>query len=55
GQSSSPEGPSGNRHVIIEFESYAVALACFHSSEYQAALKFRRLYSTSHFAIVEGA
>ncbi|MCF6124786.1 DUF1330 domain-containing protein [Mesorhizobium sp. M7A.F.Ca.CA.001.07.2.1] len=55
GQSSSPEGLSGNRHVIIEFESYAVALACFHSPEYQVALKFRRLYSTSHFAIVEGA
>ncbi|ESW73362.1 hypothetical protein X760_08640 [Mesorhizobium sp. LSHC422A00] len=54
GQSSSPEGPSGNRHVIVEFESYEIALACFHSPEYQAALKFRRAYSTSHFAIVEG-
>ena len=55
GQSSSPEGFAANRHVIIEFESYEKALACYHSPEYQAALKLRRAFSASHFAIVEGA
>lgn len=55
GRHENPEGSTGNRHVIIEFESYETALACFHSPEYQAALKFRRKYSTAHFVIVEGA
>ena len=50
-----PTGRPATRHVIIEFDSYETALACFNSPEYQAALKLRRLYSTAHFAIVEGA
>ena len=48
GQGQVAEGPPANRLVIIEFDSY-------HSPEYQAALKLRRLYSKAHFAIVEGA
>jgi uncharacterized protein (DUF1330 family) len=48
------EGPAASRRVVIEFESYAQALACFHSPEYQAALAIRRAYSTAHLAIVEG-
>jgi uncharacterized protein (DUF1330 family) len=31
----------GRRHVVIEFESYAVAKACHDSPEYQAAAKIR--------------
>ncbi len=54
GRSDSPEGFAADRHVIIEFESYDKALACYHSPEYQAALKLRRAFSTAHFAIVEG-
>ncbi|WP_157014433.1 DUF1330 domain-containing protein [Mesorhizobium xinjiangense] len=54
GQAQSPEGFAADRHVIIEFESYEKALACYHSPEYQAALKLRRAFSTAHFAIVEG-
>ncbi|MGE3305770.1 MAG: DUF1330 domain-containing protein [Rhizobiaceae bacterium] len=49
------EGPAASRLVIVEFESYAIALECYHSPEYQAALKLRQAYSTAHFAIVEGA
>ncbi|MGD9915592.1 MAG: DUF1330 domain-containing protein [Rhizobiaceae bacterium] len=49
------EGPGASRLVIVEFESYAIALECYHSPEYQAALKLRQAYSTAHFAIVEGA
>jgi uncharacterized protein (DUF1330 family) len=54
GQYSNPDGPAGNRYVIIEFKDYDTALACFHSPEYQAALKIRKRYATAHFAIVEG-
>jgi uncharacterized protein (DUF1330 family) len=49
------EGEAANRLVFIEFDSYQTALDCFHSPEYQAALKLRRKYSKAHFAIVEGA
>ena len=37
----SPEGPTGNRHVVIEFDSYETALDCYNSPEYQEALKLR--------------
>lgn len=55
GQSSSPEGFATNRHVIVEFNDYETALACYHSPEYQAAAKLRKAYATSLIAIVEGA
>lgn len=54
GRSTSPETPAGNRQVIVEFDSYETALACYNSPEYQEALKLRRAYSTAHFVIVEG-
>ncbi len=50
-----PEGPTGNRHVVIEFPSYETALACYSSPEYQEALKHRLAASTGHVVIVEGA
>ncbi|MBZ9918461.1 MULTISPECIES: DUF1330 domain-containing protein [unclassified Mesorhizobium] len=55
GRHESPEGPTGNRHVLVEFESYAKAVECYHSPEYQQASKFRLAASTGHFVIVEGA
>jgi uncharacterized protein (DUF1330 family) len=55
GRFSNPEGPTGNRHVIIEFESYETALACYNSPEYQEALKSRLAASAAHVVIVEGA
>nr|WP_210257200.1 DUF1330 domain-containing protein [Chelativorans sp. ZYF759] len=48
------EGPAASRLVVIEFDSYQTALDCYHSPEYQAALKLRQQYSNAHFAIVEG-
>ncbi|OQM76495.1 DUF1330 domain-containing protein [Manganibacter manganicus] len=54
GRHSNPEGPTGNRHVVIEFESYETALACYDSPEYQEALKSRLAASTAHVVIVEG-
>jgi uncharacterized protein (DUF1330 family) len=41
--------------IVIEFESYQQALACYNSPEYQAILPFLRAGSTiAHFTIVEG-
>lgn len=54
GQGEVFEGPAATRLVIIEFDSYQTALDCYHSPEYQAALKLREQFSTAHFAIVEG-
>lgn len=54
GRNEQPEGPSGTRHVVIEFDSYEKAVACYHSPEYQAALKVRLQCAVAQFAIVEG-
>ncbi|NJO12129.1 MAG: DUF1330 domain-containing protein [Gammaproteobacteria bacterium] len=48
------EGSARQRHVVIEFESYEAALACYRSPEYQAAAKLRRAYAESEVMIVEG-
>jgi uncharacterized protein (DUF1330 family) len=46
--------PTGQRHVVIEFDSFEKAKACFHSPEYQAAGKIRDQYSTANIVIIEG-
>ena len=55
GRHEAPEGAALSRHVVIEFESYAQALACYRSPEYQAALPHRLAASESTIVIVEGA
>ncbi len=45
---------NGRRHVVIEFDSYAIAKACHDSPEYQAAAKIRDEASTADFIIIEG-
>jgi uncharacterized protein (DUF1330 family) len=42
------------RHVVIEFENYAIAKACHDSPEYQAAAKIRDEASDGHLIIIEG-
>jgi uncharacterized protein (DUF1330 family) len=54
GQFQAIEGSARQRHVIIEFESYAKALECYHSPEYQAASEFRRAAALTDLVIVEG-
>ncbi|MBS0281814.1 MAG: DUF1330 domain-containing protein [Proteobacteria bacterium] len=49
------EGPARGRNVVIEFESYDVAMACYRSPEYQAAAEFRRKASMGEILVVEGA
>ncbi|WP_395010009.1 DUF1330 domain-containing protein [Devosia sp.] len=54
GRYEGPEGPTGTRNAIIEFDSYERALACYRSPEYQAALQLRLASSSAHMVIVEG-
>jgi uncharacterized protein (DUF1330 family) len=49
-----PSGKPGGRHVVIEFDSYALAKACHQSPEYQAAAKIRDEASVADLIIVEG-
>ncbi|HKD46613.1 MAG TPA: DUF1330 domain-containing protein [Rhizomicrobium sp.] len=55
GKCEAVEGPGRARNVIIEFESYETAMACFRSPEYQAAADFRRKASVGEILVVEGA
>jgi uncharacterized protein (DUF1330 family) len=54
GRFENPEGSSRSRNVVIEFPSYQAALDCYHSPEYQAAIKLRQAVSTGDFVIIEG-
>ena len=54
GRSECMEGTSRQRNVVIEFPTYDAAVACWHSPEYQAALKIRQPVATADIVIVEG-
>ena len=54
GRYSAVEGVARQRHVVIEFDSFDAALACYHSAEYQAAAKLRHAYAESEVLILEG-
>ena len=55
GESVAPKGAlGGRRHVVLEFDSYATAKACYDSPEYQAAAKIRDEASAADFVIIEG-
>ena len=54
GRFESPEGTSRARNAVIEFPSYEAAVACWHSPEYQQALKLRQPVSTADLVIIEG-
>ena len=48
------KGASRERHVILEFDSFETAKACFFSPEYQAALAIFKTCAESDVVIVEG-
>jgi uncharacterized protein (DUF1330 family) len=54
GRFENPEGRTRARNVVIEFPSYEAAVNCWHSPEYQAALKIREPVSIADLVIVEG-
>jgi uncharacterized protein (DUF1330 family) len=49
-----PEGDSRSRNVVIEFPSYADAMACYKSSEYQANINVRKPHAVVDLLIIEG-
>jgi len=55
GQHENREGLAGRtRHVVIEFDSYEKAKACYDSPEYQAAAKIRQEAAEADLIIIEG-
>ncbi len=54
GEYSALEGTNRNRNVVIEFDSYEEALACYNSPEYQAAKAIRTAVSTGDLLIIKG-
>jgi len=49
-----PEGDNRSRNVVIEFPSYADAMACYKSPEYQANIKVRKPHAVVDLLIIEG-
>jgi uncharacterized protein (DUF1330 family) len=54
GQFEAVEGQARDRNVVLEFPSYAAALACYHSPEYQQVLPFRTRASEAEMLVIEG-
>jgi uncharacterized protein (DUF1330 family) len=54
GTSETVEGSLRARTVIVEFDDYATALACYQSTEYAHALAIRQSASTGDVRIIEG-
>ena len=54
GRFENPEGSHRGRNAVIEFPSYQAAVDCWHSAEYQEALKLRLPVSTADLVIIEG-
>lgn len=55
GQYENLEGESHERHVVIEFASFAEAKRFYESPGYQAARSLRAGAATGTFVLVEGA
>jgi uncharacterized protein (DUF1330 family) len=55
GQSEVVEGTAHDRHVVIEFPSYAAARAAYNDPDYQEVAKIRRRTADSTIILVEGA
>ena len=49
------EGEARERNVIIEFEDFDTAVACYRSPEYQAAAAIRQANAEADLLILEGA
>ena len=54
GEHEVPEGSLRSRHIVIEFDSYERAVACYHSDGYQAAKAIRESVSDGDTVIIEG-
>lgn len=48
------KGASRSRNVVIEFPTYQAAIDCFHSPEYQAALRAQAGSAEVDLIVIEG-
>lgn len=48
------EGEARERNVVIEFEDYETALACYHSDDYQKAARIRQECADTDLIIIKG-
>ncbi|MBP0481522.1 DUF1330 domain-containing protein [Sagittula salina] len=55
GQSQVVEGTAHDRHVVIEFPTYAEALAAYNDPDYQEVAAIRHATADSVILVVEGA
>ena len=54
GEYESVAGTCGSRNVVLEFDSYEKALACYKSDAYQKAVEYRNLASDMNVTIIAG-
>ena len=54
GRAETVEGKSRSRVVVIEFNSYDDAMACYRSPEYQQAIALRKAAADADLSILEG-
>jgi len=54
GKQEGREGQVRQRTVVLEFDSYEQAVACYESASYQAAKALRDPVSTGDLVIIEG-
>jgi uncharacterized protein (DUF1330 family) len=50
----SKEGSPRSRNVVLEFEDYETALACYNSPEYTRLVAIRAPHAASDLVIIEG-
>ena len=49
------EGTARERNVVVEFQDYATAQACYRSPEYETAKAIRQANAEADLIIIEGA
>ena len=54
GRQECPEGTARARTVVVEFESYDIAVECYYAAGYSAARAIRQPAAEGNFIIVEG-
>jgi uncharacterized protein (DUF1330 family) len=54
GRAEHVEGPGRPRNIVIEFESFDQAMACYNAPDYQEAAKFRLAAAEGEIVIIEG-
>lgn len=54
GEKEAVEGTPRSRVVVIEFESYATAMECYKSPEYQQVMALRTPHSQADIVVIEG-